>query len=250
MLNTVTRVGKVLNLFTPERPEWGVTEVASTLELPKSNAHEMLSSLAHIGLLARTPSGRYRLGWRLLAMSRNLTETDGFQRQATRVVGNLAARVGEAAKVATWDGRYIVCVASAGQPQGPPLPERGPGLRLPGHATALGKVLMAYLPPEDVVGCVAAYGLPASTDRTIDSLDRLREQLDAARDDTVAFDREESHTGVACVAAPVRDAEARVIAALSISMSAERLRRAEPQFARAVTVAADRLSQMLVPVTV
>ncbi len=250
MLNTVTRVGKVLNLFTPERPEWGVTEVSGALELPKSNAHEMLSSLAHIGLLGRTPSGRYRLGWRLLAMSRNLTETDGFQRQATRVVGSLATRVGEAAKVATWDGRYIVCVVSAGQPQGQTLPERGPGLRLPGHSTALGKLLMAQLPSADIVHCVAEYGLPAHTERTVDTFERLQTQLDAARDESVAFDREESHVGVACVAAPVRDAEARVIAALSISMSAERLRRAEPQFARAVTVAAERLSQMLVPVTV
>jgi len=245
VLNTVARVGKVLKLFTPERPEWGVTQVAAALELPKSNAHEMLASLASIGFLERLPHGRYRLGWRLLTMSRNLVEADGFKRQADRIVGAMAHRLGEAAAVAAWDGRYIVCVTSNGSASGVTLPERSPGVRMPGHSTSLGKVLLAHRPWEQVEELATVDGLPAFTDHTVATVDDLRRQLDDARRHAVAFDHEENHDGVSCVAAPVRDASSRVVAALSISMATDKLRRAEPQYARAVGVAAHRLSALL-----
>ncbi|MGE4425727.1 MAG: IclR family transcriptional regulator [Solirubrobacteraceae bacterium] len=247
MLNTVARVGTVLNLFTADRPEWGVTEVATTLELPKSNAHDMLTSLAHIGFLAKTANGRYRLGWRLLAMSRSLMDADGFQRQSVRIVEALSHRLGEAASVATWDGRSIVCVASDGLPRAVERPERAPGVRLAGHSTGLGKMLLAHRPWSEVEERVESDGLPPLTERTVGSIDRLRDQLVAARQDAIALDREESHAGLTCVAAPVRNADSQVIAALSISMATARFERAEAQFARAATVAAGRLSSLLEP---
>ncbi|MBB4663889.1 IclR family transcriptional regulator domain-containing protein [Conexibacter arvalis] len=245
MLNTVARVGKVLKLFTTDRPEWGVTEVSLALSLPKSNAHDMLASLAGIGLLERLPSGRYRLGWRLLAMSRNLVEADGFQRHADAVTRQMAHRLGQASSVATWDGRRLVCVAVAGRPAGIGLPERTPGVRLPGHSTALGKMLLAHRRWDEVEERATTDGLPAFTRATVGSVRELQAQLEAARRDGVAFDFEENHAGLSCVAAPVRDASSRVVAALSVSMPTQLLRRAEPQYARAVSVAAQRLTGML-----
>lgn len=245
MLNTVGRVGKVLKLFTPERPEWGVTEVAGTLELPKSNAHEMLASLATIGLLERLPGGRYRLGWRLLAMSRNLMDTDGLQRQASTVVAVVARRLGEAASVAAWDGRRIVCVAGGGRVSGVEIPERAPGVRLPGHSTGLGKVLLAHREWEEVEERATVDGLPAFTPHTVGTVDDLRRQLEAARVHAVAFDHEENHVGVSCVAAPVYDTRSRVVAALSVSMPTAKLRHAESHYARAVGIAAQRLTSRL-----
>jgi len=247
VLNTVARVGKVLKLFTTDRPEWGVTEVAAALSLPKSNAHEMLASLASIGLLERLPGGRYRLGWRLLAMSRNLVETDGFQRQASSVVTLIARRIGQAASVAAWDGRRLVCVAASGRPVGVEFPERAPGVRLPGHSTALGKMLLAHRTWEEVEERATVDGLPAFTDFTVGTVEDLQLQLEEARRVGVAYDYEENHSGISCVAAPVRDASSRVVASLSISMPTATLRRTEPQYARAVSVAAHRLTGLLAP---
>ncbi len=72
LLNTIARTGTVLGLFTAETPEWGVTEVATILGLPKSTAFDLLASLAEIGLLQQTSNDRYRLGWQLLVISRRL----------------------------------------------------------------------------------------------------------------------------------------------------------------------------------
>jgi DNA-binding IclR family transcriptional regulator len=70
MLSTVFNAGRVLDLFTPVAREWGATAVAEELGVAKSQAHELLTSLAEVGLLRRAPGGRYRLGWRQLTLGR------------------------------------------------------------------------------------------------------------------------------------------------------------------------------------
>jgi DNA-binding IclR family transcriptional regulator len=157
----------------------------------------------------------------------------------------MARRLGEAASVAAWDGRRIVCVATDGRPSSVEMPERGPGVRLPGHSTGLGKVLLAHRPWEEVEERAAVDGLPVFTPHTVDTIDRLRHQLQEARVRTVAFDHQENYAGVSCIAAPVRDASSRVVAALSFSMPTAKLRHAEPHFERAVRVASHRLTTML-----
>ncbi len=90
MLNTIARTGTVLGLFTAETPEWGVTEVATTLGLPKSTTFDLLASLAEIGLLQQTSDDRYRLGWQLLVISRRLITSMGVNVQTQRTVAELA----------------------------------------------------------------------------------------------------------------------------------------------------------------
>ena len=75
MLRTVSKIGPVLDLFTVEHPEWGVSEAAEALGVPKSSAHALLSTLADVGLLAATSHIRYRLGWRVLALGETLRAT-------------------------------------------------------------------------------------------------------------------------------------------------------------------------------
>ena len=65
MLGTVSQASDVIALFTADHPEWGVSQVAGRMELAKSSAHALLSTLAEIGPVRRTASGRYRLGWRV-----------------------------------------------------------------------------------------------------------------------------------------------------------------------------------------
>jgi len=90
LLNTIARTGTVLGLFTAEAPEWGVTEVATTLGLPKSTTFDLLASLAEIGLLQQTSNDRYRLGWQLLVIRRRLINSLGFNDQTQRTIAELA----------------------------------------------------------------------------------------------------------------------------------------------------------------
>lgn len=230
MLNTIARAGKVLNLFTPETPEWGVTEVAAALGLAKSTTYDLVSSLAEIGLLQRTSDDRYQLGWRLLVMSRRLINSTSLSGQTQRAVADLAQQLNAAVTMGAWDGRRVVCISHASSSRtGPVL---APGARLPGHASALGKLLMAQLPWARVQDRIDQYGLPALTSGSVSDVGAFRQQLADARRNDVAVEHGETVAGHSCVAVPIYDDEYRVVAALSISTPTERMRLRQDEFAR------------------
>src|SRR5215216_800394 len=86
MPQTIEKATQILDLFSLERPEWGVSEVARALGLPKSTTSELMSGLADQRLLSRRAKGRYRLGWRLFESSQTLLDTTEFRIEASTYV--------------------------------------------------------------------------------------------------------------------------------------------------------------------
>src|SRR5579871_4289175 len=103
MLGTLIRAGEVLDLFTVEEPEWGVTATAQRLGIGKSLAHEALATLTEIGLLRRVGHGRYRLGWRNISLASVLLRTDGLSTYARPVVRDLAESQHMCVSLVAWE---------------------------------------------------------------------------------------------------------------------------------------------------
>ncbi|GAA4642648.1 IclR family transcriptional regulator domain-containing protein [Gordonia humi] len=242
MLSTVARTGRVLNLFTSDRPEWGVREAAEILGLPKSNTHELMASMARIGLLRRTAAGRYRLGWRLLTMSSDLLSGSGLEAKAEHLVHRFSAHVGEIITVGAWDGLHVVCVACAG-PHGGALDCRA-GSILPGHATALGKLLMAGLPDDATEDIVARFGMPKLTAETVDDVPFFERQLEAIRGTGMAYEHSEYVPGYDCVATGVYH-RSDLVAAVSVAAPEERFAVRREEFGAAARGIARLLSESL-----
>jgi DNA-binding IclR family transcriptional regulator len=239
LLNTIARTGTVLGLFTAETPEWGVTEVATTLGVPKSTTFDLLASLAAIGLLQQTTDDRYRLGWQLLDIRRRLINSMGVNDQTQRTVAALAQHLSAAVTIGACDGRGAVCVAHASVSQtGPVLAE---GARLPGHASALGKFLIAQLPWPKVRERIEQYGLPALTVNSVSDIDVFRQQLTCARENDLAVEHGETVIGQSCLAVGIYAREHRVVAALSICTPTETMHARHEEFARIARKAARTL---------
>ncbi|MGW6462220.1 IclR family transcriptional regulator [Streptomyces sp. NPDC055078] len=222
VLNTIVRTGQVLELFSTERPEWGVTEIAQTLGLPKSNAHELVSSLASIDLLRRTGRSRYRLGWRIMSMANSVVEAGILRRHALSVMERLSQQTGESSHLAIWDGRRLMFLARVAAQRGGRQGHAEAGSSLPAHCTASGKVLLADLPWHDVVNRVSREEFTARTPSTITDFVTLRCQLQEIAGRRVGYNVEEADLGFCGIATPVVGVDGHAIAALGVSMTTER----------------------------
>lgn len=242
MLSTIVKTGQVLDLFTCARPEWGVTEIAAELGVPKSNAHEITSSLASIDLLRRTGRNRYRLGWRIMLMAGGIVEAASLRRHATQFMTELAQESGETTHLAIWDGRRLAFISRVMARTGLNQPHARSGSALEAHCTASGKVLLADLPWDDVEQRVARDGLAARTHRSITDLGLLKEQVTLSRAHGIAINQEEADPGVAGIAVPIRGADGGSVAALGISMPADHLGAFRRRHERALRRSAERLS--------
>lgn len=238
MLGTLARAGAVLDLFTTEEPEWGVTATAQRLGIGKSLAHDVLASLAGIGLLQRVGHGRYRLGWRTVTLASVLLRTSEVKTFARPVVRDLAQRQGLAVSLAAWDcGRiiYIDRRYSARHASG-----CGPaaGTAAPLDGSAASKVLLAARPREEIA-TLWCDGRVHTRHATVDELEL---DLELVRRHGWAHSHAEQTAGSSAVAAPVRDAEGNVAAAISLDLL-DRFSSANVDLhARAVVAAASRIT--------
>ncbi|MBU8808202.1 IclR family transcriptional regulator [Mycolicibacterium goodii] len=230
MLNTIDRTGRVLNLFTAEAPEWGVTAVAAALGLPKSTTFDILTSLAEIGLLQQTSGDRYRLGWKLLAISRRLMSSSCFNAHTHHTITGLAKHLSATVTIGAWDGQGVVCIASGSASRTGPVPTEG--THLSGHASALGKLLMAQLSWAKVQERIDRYGLPALTANTVGDADGFRAQLSNVHQRGFAIEHGEAVIGHSCIAVGLYECERRMIAALAICTPSTTMRARQDEYVR------------------
>jgi DNA-binding IclR family transcriptional regulator len=243
MLGSVSKAGRVLNLFTPEMPEWGVSAVALELGIAKSSAHALMLTLDDIGLVRRLPDGRYRLGWKIIQLNRTLQHSTDLAGPSRSRLQRLADGLRATVHVAGLRGREVVYLDKFRGGGCPDIAESGTGMVMPAYCTALGKVLLASLSPAQADALLTLHGMERRTPRTITSPEALREDLGRARTLGVGYDLEESVPSVCCVAAPVRGRDGIVEAAVSVTVPAAAFHGREDQFRRAARSAARVLSQ-------
>ncbi|MHB8696292.1 MAG: IclR family transcriptional regulator [Solirubrobacteraceae bacterium] len=245
MLLTIESAGRLLDLFTPLAPERGVTEVAAELGVSKSKAHALLASLAAVGLLRRTDGGRYRLGWRVLSLSRVLEMTTEFRRHARPIMRALHHRFGETVHLAALDGGQVVYVDRIEGVHSVRIAASGVGSVLPAHCSAVGKVLLSKFTEAELEALIDRHPLQAFTPNTITDPDELGAQVREAQLRGYATDLEEAVLDVSCVAAPIVATGPRVVAAISMSVPSYRFSGHEDAFRRGVMLAGQHISLKL-----
>lgn len=247
-LQTIQKIGPVLDLFTVGQPEWGVSEVAAAIDIPRSSAHALLSSLVDTGLLQCRGRGRYRIGWRIVELNQTLKGTVDVRSCAAPVLQTLSEKYGETVHLAVMEryrvlyvdkivGNHVINVVGARV-----------GAHLEPHCSAVGKVLLAYCDPIEVERNVTNKPLRRLTPSTITNPATLAQELRSVRSSGVALDSGEAVSEVHCLAAPVRDDMGVVVAAISMTVPASRFVPAQAEFKRAVVSAAADASRAMATV--
>lgn len=245
MLGTIKKTGDILQLFGRDAPEWGVSEVSDQLGFAKSSAHDLMSSLAEIGLLQLTDKGRYRLGWKLVDLGQALVATTELRAVARPILEELSAEYRESIQLGLMDAGMVIYLdkISGKQPIRVELNEFG--LRVHPHCTALGKILLAGQSWSQIEEIVTRNELVRMTENTITDLEQLKIEVARVREEGFAFDMEEMMLDLCCIAAPVRDFTGRIVAAISQSVPAYRFQRSRNELRRGTVNAAEGISRRL-----
>ncbi len=245
MLHTVRKAAEVLNLFSIEHPEWGISELAKALAIPKSSTSALVSTLTEQGLLRRTSTGRYKLGWNIMALSQVLLSTTNFRTEARRVMESLINRFGETVHLATLERGQVIYVEKLQGTRAVQVSLTSVGSRLPAHCSGVGKVILAHLPWEEACHLLSISGLPALTSNTITTVEALQDELERVRTQGYAYDIEEAVEELCCVAAPIYDHTGEVVAAMSLSVPAYRFHQCKDQYRQAIIGATRQISENL-----
>lgn len=192
-----------------------LTEVAEYLDLPKSTAHDYLSTLIELDFIVKEPEG-YRLGARFLEYGGHAREHMKVYRVARPVVNRLAEETGEHANLMIEEHGLGIFLYKAKGADAVNL-DTHPGMRVPLQTTALGKTILAHTPEDEVEAIIDEHGLPEITEQTITDRDDLFDELDQIRAQGYATDDEERVEGMRCIAAPVLNQNDEVVAAVSVS---------------------------------
>jgi DNA-binding IclR family transcriptional regulator len=192
-----------------------LTDIANLTGLPISTVHRLATELASLGVLARTERGWYRIGPRFNVMGQEVVPARTWHDPARRVMEDLSVATGTNVRLGILRNLNVAVMekvaghhAIAGFASAAPLPA---------HATALGKALLAFSPPE-TADLVIARGLRPYTPSTLTDPDRLLRSLAQTRLTGIALSRAEWRPGVFDIAAPVFEAGGRVVAALEITV--------------------------------
>lgn len=245
MLQTIQKAGELLALYDRDHAEWGVRDAASKLKMAKSSVHDLMNSLAKLGFLNKTEDNRYRLGWRLVTLSETLLATTELRKEAHPVMEELAAQYQETIHLAVLDDTQAVYVDKLEGSQAVRVELTALGARLYAHCSALGKVLLAFSPKEEVNRIIKTAGLPRFTPNTITDAEELHQALTKIQKQGYAYDLQEILPDLCCVGAPIYNHLGRVIAAISMSIPAYRFRRSQSDYRDAIVRTAKIISERL-----
>lgn len=242
---SIARAIVLLKAFSDAQPEWTLGDLAQATGLNKTTAFRLLSALEAERLVMRSPlSGGYRLGVELIALGGTAMRSNPLRAMSRPALVTLAEQAGEAATLEMLVENYVLVIdeVASSNPMGM---TQDVGNRLPLHATATGKVLLAARSDVEVALLLGELLTPL-TDQTIVDVARLCAELVRVRQEGVAQAVGELEPGFTAVAAPVVDRERQVVAAISVGgpslrLTAERL----PHIAALVQMSARQISRQL-----
>lgn len=218
-VQSIERAAAVLRLLATDPAGLGVSELAAALGLAKTTVHGIVRTLCQVGFAEQDPaSGRYVVGAGLRHLAPARLDVHELRSRTVNWADSLAAHTGESVRVGTLAGEAVVVVHHVFRPDDTEQVLEV-GWELPVHATAMGKVLLAWSGSRSRTPA----DLTTYTRRTITDPGRLATHLAGVRRQGWATNVEEHTYGTAGLAAPVRGPDGSVVAAIGVTGEVERI---------------------------
>jgi DNA-binding IclR family transcriptional regulator len=242
-IQSLGRAFAILEEVARHREGIGLADLSKRVGLHNSTAFHLVKTMVSLGYIRQEKdTKRYRVGRPLFALAASSLDEIEMVNVATPVLEDLARDTGESSHFAVRMGDAVTVIARTSGPGAFQLTDRV-GVVRPAHCTALGKIILAALRPDQLQRFLERVELTPSTEKSITEVAVLKREIEEIRRSGIAFDDGEFNLEVRCVAVPVRDFTGQIIGALGISGPVWRLSiQALQSRAKMLQGAADRLS--------
>ncbi len=214
---------RILALFSERRPVLRLTEIVALAGLPMPTAFRLVATLETAGYVERLPDGAIRPSAAVLTLgfaalrSLDLVQTSGL------ILRELFERTQQTVNLGVLSHDQVLYVTRLQSDTALVTANVTVGSTLPAVVTSMGKVLLAYAPPGEFDARITAASFAgAFGPKAIGSVAALEAQLVKVRSDGYAVQDEELASGLRSIAAPVRHADGRVVAAVNVAVPASR----------------------------
>ncbi len=213
----------VLSVVTRAERPMGFSELAAELELSRQAVHRIASQMESLGLVRRVP-GREGIvvGPGIVELGLNALQSSARMAEVRVILRDLVSSVGETCNIGVLDRDEVVYVERV-ECDWPLRLQYGAGSRVPIHASAIGKLLMAHLPARTRRRILSAGPLAQLTPSTLSNPDILETQFKVIRKQGYAVNDQENVIGLMGLAVPILDQESRVAAAVSVQAPVARM---------------------------
>jgi IclR family acetate operon transcriptional repressor len=222
-VQSLIRALAILDTLAETTEGMTLTDIAQVVGLAPSTAHRLLTTLESRRFVRYVNGdGLWQVGVQSFVVGQAFRRSRDVVTLSRPHMRQLMEATGETANLYIEEGGEAVCMAQIESPQVMRAIAR-PGGRVKLHCSGAGKAILAHLPSPEVARILQAHGLPRATDKTLDTPNRLRADLDRVRERGFALDDEEHALGLRCVAAAILDEEGRPLGALSVSGPSARI---------------------------
>ena len=204
--------------YIAKKPE-GVSfkEICDISGLPKSSTHNLVQTLCNMNYLQKKGNyNEYQIGLKAFEVGSSYLSTNPFFSAAKGIVENISKECRQTAHLGILVGTDVLYLYKFDSNQSLRIASEI-GKRMPAHATAIGKALLAGLSDEELQNLYSGYAFNHITKNTIVSFSVLLEQIENIRKTQFATEKEESSPFIQCIAVPILNRQKKTIAAISVS---------------------------------
>lgn len=212
----------VIQAFTQQSPQMTISQLSIKTGLSRAAVRRCLYTLTKLGFAGAEDGSRYSLRPRMLTLSHTYTASNTLSSAAQPILERMSSALRESFSVATLDGEDIVYIARTSVSRVMSV-DLHIGSRLPAYCTSMGRVLLAYLPPDQLESYLAKVVLTPYTTRTVNSIEKLRLHLRNVRRNGYALCDQEFEVGLRSLAVPVYSSSGRAVATINLSGNAPRM---------------------------
>ncbi|SKC86133.1 IclR family transcriptional regulator [Maledivibacter halophilus] len=244
-VQSVIKVGKILELFDKDRDELGIVEIRDHLGYPVSTIHRLISTLEHMGYIYQNEkNNKYSLGFKAYVLGSKVKIINHLKEVSKPYLDELSNKYGETVHLAINMNNKVLCVQKTSTNRTLTVTPGEGGTHYI-HATSVGKSLLAFSDKEKTEKFIEGTDFVKLTQKTITDKEELKEELEKIRKNKVAVDMEESEIGLICIGAPILSRSGKAIAAISLSIPDSRLTHNIEELKKNVQITANKIAHKL-----